>query len=136
MRGVRPDGLARHQQAPRRGSRDARRGEAAIADRLPAERRRAQPRAATVVHPGRDCRGLPYFGVAQTLNGITAESEAQGYGLLLKEIPDGSVPTLAPVVEFLMARRVEGIVFAAPDLGESLTSLVPVSRSGYRPWSS
>ena len=67
--------------------------------------------------------GLPYFGVAQTLNGITAESEAQGYGLLLKEIPDGSVPTLAPVVEFLMARRVEGIVFAAPDLGENLTSL-------------
>ncbi len=67
--------------------------------------------------------GLPYFGVAQTLNGITAESEAQGYGLLLKEIPDGNLPNLAPVVEFLMARRVEGIVFAAPDLGESLTSL-------------
>ena len=30
--------------------------------------------------------GLRYFGVAQTLNGITEESEAHGYALLLKEL--------------------------------------------------
>lgn len=67
--------------------------------------------------------GLRYFGVAQTLNGITEESEAQGYALLLKEIPNGDLDGLMPIVEFLMARRVEGIIFAAPDLGENLSEL-------------
>jgi LacI family transcriptional regulator, lactose operon repressor len=67
--------------------------------------------------------GLRYFGVAQTLNGITEESEAQGYALLLKEISGTSENDLMPVIDFLLARRVEGIVFAAPDLGEDLGSL-------------
>jgi DNA-binding LacI/PurR family transcriptional regulator len=67
--------------------------------------------------------GLGYFGVAQTLNGITEESEAQGYALLLKEIPSTDLAGLMPIVEFLMARRVEGIIFAAPDLGENLAEL-------------
>ena len=67
--------------------------------------------------------GLRYFGVAQTLNGITEESEAQGYALLLKEIPSGDLDGLMPIVEFLMAHRVEGIIFAAPDLGENLSEL-------------
>ena len=67
--------------------------------------------------------GLRYFGVAQTLNGITEESETQGYALLLKEIPGTGLDDLMPVIEFLMAHRVEGIIFAAPDLGENLTAL-------------
>lgn len=67
--------------------------------------------------------GLRYFGVAQTLNGITEESEAQGYALLLKEMEGTALDDLMPVVDFLMARRVEGIMFAAPDLGENLASL-------------
>ena len=67
--------------------------------------------------------GLRYFGVAQTLNGITEESEAQGYALLLKEIPSTDLEGLMPIVELLMARRVEGIIFAAPDLGENLSEL-------------
>jgi LacI family transcriptional regulator, lactose operon repressor len=67
--------------------------------------------------------GLRYFGVAQTLNGITEESEAQGYALLLKEIPATGQDGLMPVIDFLMAHRVEGIVFAAPDLGENPAAL-------------
>jgi LacI family transcriptional regulator len=67
--------------------------------------------------------GLRYFGVGQTLNGITEESEAQGYALLLKEIPGTGLDDLMPIIEFLMARRVEGIIFAAPDFGENLTEL-------------
>ena len=67
--------------------------------------------------------GLRYFGVAQTLNGITEESEAQGYALLLKEISGTGQDDLMPVIEFLMAHRVEGIAFAAPDLGENLATL-------------
>jgi LacI family transcriptional regulator len=67
--------------------------------------------------------GLRYFGVSQTLNGITEESEAQGYALLLKEISGTGASDLMPVIDFLLAHRVEGIVFAAPDLGEDLGSL-------------
>jgi hypothetical protein len=66
--------------------------------------------------------GLRYFGVAQTLNGITEESETQGFALLLKEIPGTGTNDLMPVIEFLMAHRVEGIIFAAPDLGDNLRS--------------
>lgn len=63
--------------------------------------------------------GLRYFGVAQTLNGITEESEASGYALLLKEIPSTGDFDLLPVISFLMAHRVEGIIVAAPDRGEA-----------------
>ena len=67
--------------------------------------------------------GLRYFGVAQTLHGITEESEARGYALLLKEFPGTGTADLMPVIEFLMAHRVEGIIFAAPDLGENLATI-------------
>lgn len=63
--------------------------------------------------------GLRYFGVAQTLNGITEESEASGYALLLKEVTSSEALDVLPVIDFLMAHRVEGIIFAAPDLGEA-----------------
>ena len=63
--------------------------------------------------------GLRYFGVAQTLNGITEESEASGYALLLKEIPSTGDLDLLQVIGFLMAHRVEGIIVAAPDRGEA-----------------
>lgn len=63
--------------------------------------------------------GLRYFGVAQTLNGITEESEASGYALLLKEVASSGEVDVLPVIDFLMAHRVEGIIVAAPDLGEA-----------------
>lgn len=67
--------------------------------------------------------GLRYFGVAQTLNGITEESEASGYALLLKEIPSAGEVDVLPVIEFLMAHWVEGIIFAAPDRGANLPTI-------------
>src|SRR5688572_19238630 len=61
--------------------------------------------------------GLRFFGVAQTLNGITEESERAGYALLLKETAASGDFDILPVIEFLMAHRVEGIIVAAPDVG-------------------
>ena len=67
--------------------------------------------------------GLHFFGVAQTLNGITEASEAAGYALLLRETkPSGDVD-IAPVIEFLMAHRVEGIIVAAPDVGVNIAGI-------------
>ena len=67
--------------------------------------------------------GLKYFGVAQTLNGITEESQAAGYGVLLKEIESTDTVDIAPVIEFMIAHRVEAIIFAAPQLGTNITTV-------------
>ena len=64
--------------------------------------------------------GLRYFGVAQTLNGITEEAQAAGYGVLLKEIESTETVDIGPVIEFMIAHRVEAIIFAAPQLGTNI----------------
>ena len=64
--------------------------------------------------------GLKYFGVAQTVNGIAEECEASGYSVILKELGSFDVPDVEPVVEFLLAQRVEGIIFAPPQMGDNL----------------
>ena len=64
--------------------------------------------------------GLRYFGVAQTLNGITEEAQAAGYGVLLKEIESTETVDIGPVIEFMIAHRVEAIIFAAPQLGANI----------------
>jgi len=60
--------------------------------------------------------GLRYFGVAQTLNGISEEAESAGYSIILKELAAFEVPDIVPVIESLVAHRVEGIIFASPQL--------------------
>jgi LacI family transcriptional regulator len=67
--------------------------------------------------------GLRYFGVAQTLNGITEESQAAGYGVLLKEIESTDTVDIGPVIQFMIAHRVEGIIFAAPQLGTNIATV-------------
>jgi DNA-binding LacI/PurR family transcriptional regulator len=64
--------------------------------------------------------GLRYVGVAQTLNGITEQCETSGYALLLKELPRFDTLNIVPVIEALIARQVEGIIFAASELNENI----------------
>lgn len=64
--------------------------------------------------------GLRYFGVAQTLNGITEQSDTSGYVVLLKEIATSDAAEILSVIEFLIAHRVEGIIFAAPDVAANI----------------
>ena len=64
--------------------------------------------------------GLNYVGVSQTLHGITAQCKAAGYALLLTELPSFETSNLLPLIESLMAHHVEGIIFAAPELGENI----------------
>jgi LacI family transcriptional regulator len=73
--------------------------------------------------------GLKYFGVAQTLTGITEESDASGYGLLLKELASYDDVEVSRIVEFLLGHRVEGIIFVAPEMGNvaALETLLPAS---------
>ncbi len=67
--------------------------------------------------------GLRYFGVAQTLNGITEEAQAAGYGVLLKEIDSSETIDIAPVFDFMIGHQVEGIIFAAPQIGANIATV-------------
>jgi LacI family transcriptional regulator len=64
--------------------------------------------------------GLRFVGVSQTLNGITEQCEAEGYALLIKELPRFDTTDIVPVIESLMEHQVEGIIFAAPELNENV----------------
>lgn len=76
---------------------------------------------------------LKYFGVAQTLNGITEESEASGYALLLKELVTYDDVEIVRVVEFLLAHRVEGIIFVAPEMGTNIATVGAQLPASYPP---
>jgi LacI family transcriptional regulator len=63
--------------------------------------------------------GLKYVGPSRTLNGITKQSEALGYTLLLKELPDFHANNLQPLLNSLLERRVDGILWAVPEVGDN-----------------
>jgi DNA-binding LacI/PurR family transcriptional regulator len=67
--------------------------------------------------------GLRYFGVAQTVNGVAEAAEAAGYSIILKELASFDVPDIAPVVDYFVAHRVEGIIFAPPQMGANIRRL-------------
>ncbi|MEJ2212405.1 MAG: LacI family DNA-binding transcriptional regulator [Anaerolineae bacterium] len=63
--------------------------------------------------------GLKFAGPSRTLNGITAQAEELGYTLLLKELPDFDADDVQPLLNSLLARRVDGILWAVPEVGQN-----------------
>jgi len=63
--------------------------------------------------------GLKYLGPSRTLNGITEQAEELGYTLLLKELPDFGGDSVQPLLNSLLARRVDGILWAVPEVGDN-----------------
>jgi DNA-binding LacI/PurR family transcriptional regulator len=63
--------------------------------------------------------GLDYLGPAQILNGITQGAESLGYALLLKELPDLQTEGIDAVLQSLLARQVDGIIWAIPVVGDN-----------------
>src|SRR6185369_3008873 len=78
--------------------------------------------------------GLKYFGVAQTLNGITEASEESGFALFLKELSSYDRAEVARAVQVLLGHRVEGIIFVAPELGENIANVIEQLPSSYPPF--
>lgn len=68
--------------------------------------------------------GLQLVGPRQSLNGITEKAEAMGYTLLLKELPEFQDCDPQPVLNSLLARQVDGILWAVPEVGENRCWLV------------
>jgi LacI family transcriptional regulator len=63
--------------------------------------------------------GLSYIGPSRTLNGITEQAERMGYALLLKELPHFSTHDLQPLLNSLLARQIDGIIWAVPEVGSN-----------------
>jgi LacI family transcriptional regulator len=63
--------------------------------------------------------GLKYIGPSRTLNGIAEQAEELGYGLLLKELPSFNANDIKPILNFLVSRQVDGIIWAVAEIGEN-----------------
>lgn len=63
--------------------------------------------------------GLKHIGPSRTLNGITSAAEEAGYALLLKELPRFDAEDIVPIFQALLARHVDGIIWAVPEVGEN-----------------
>jgi LacI family transcriptional regulator len=63
--------------------------------------------------------GLKYIGPSRTLNGITEQAEAMGYSLLLKGLTEFDMGDVEPVLNALLARQVDGIIWAVSEVGSN-----------------
>ncbi len=67
--------------------------------------------------------GLKYIGPSRTLSGITSRAEELGYTLLLKEFPRFDIEEIEPLLQTLLSRHVDGIVWAVPEVGDNRKQL-------------
>ncbi len=63
--------------------------------------------------------GLKYVGPSRTLSGITKQAEEMEYTLLLKELPGFYTNEIQPLLNSLLARQVDGIIWAVPEIGRN-----------------
>jgi LacI family transcriptional regulator len=63
--------------------------------------------------------GLDYIGPSRTLSGIAGAAEEAGYSLLLKELAGFEDQDVAPILQALLSHQVDGIIWAAPEVGQS-----------------
>ena len=63
--------------------------------------------------------GLKFIGPSRTLNGITFQAEEMGYTLLLKELPRFNTNEVEPILNSLIARQVDGIIWAVPEVSDN-----------------
>jgi LacI family transcriptional regulator len=63
--------------------------------------------------------GLRFVGPSRTLNGITTRAETMGYSLLLKKLPKFDTEDVEPILNDLLARQVDGIIWAVPEVGRN-----------------
>ncbi len=63
--------------------------------------------------------GLKYIGPSRTLNGITQTAEENGYTLLLKELPEFNTNRVETVLNSLLSRHVDGIIWHVPEIEDN-----------------
>jgi LacI family transcriptional regulator len=63
--------------------------------------------------------GLRYIGPSRTLNGITGQAEELGYTLLLKKLSRFDTGDVESILNELLARQVDGIIWAVSEVGNN-----------------
>ncbi len=63
--------------------------------------------------------GIDYFGPSRTMIGIEQQADELGYSLLLSLVSDPETHDQERVLDTLLARRVDGIIWAVPEVGEN-----------------
>jgi LacI family transcriptional regulator len=72
--------------------------------------------------------GLRFIGPSRTLSGITSKTEALGYGLLIKELPQFQTNDVQTLLQWFQSHQVDGIIWAVPEIGDNhswLDSFLP-----------
>lgn len=73
--------------------------------------------------------GLEYFGTSHILSGIEQEANRLGYTLLLNLIRQPEESDIRTIFDKLMALHVNGIIWAAPEIGNNRTWIDEVSQA-------
>jgi LacI family transcriptional regulator len=63
--------------------------------------------------------GLKYNGPSRTLNGIADKADELGYMLLMKELNNFEANSIEDVIDSLLARQVDGILWGVPEIGNN-----------------
>ncbi|MBL8102292.1 MAG: LacI family DNA-binding transcriptional regulator [Anaerolineales bacterium] len=63
--------------------------------------------------------GLKYIGPSRTIYGIADKADELGYMLLMKEIDNFNINSIDEVIDSLLARQVDGILWVAPEIGNN-----------------
>lgn len=63
--------------------------------------------------------GLKYIGPSRTLNGIADKADELGYMLLMKKLDNFDVIGIDSVIDSLLARQVDGIIWDVPEVGQN-----------------
>jgi len=63
--------------------------------------------------------GLKHIGPSRTLNGIADKADELGYMLLMKELDSQNSDKVDDVIDSLLARQVDGILWVAPEIGDN-----------------
>jgi DNA-binding LacI/PurR family transcriptional regulator len=63
--------------------------------------------------------GIDYYGPSRTVVGVEQQSNELGYSLLLNLLPEPDHTNVGPILDLLAARRVDGIVWAVPEVGDN-----------------
>lgn len=71
--------------------------------------------------------GIDYYGPSRTVLGVEQQSAELGYSLLLNLIPKPDHADVRPVLDGLADRRVDGIVWAVPEVGDNRIWIEPDS---------
>lgn len=69
--------------------------------------------------------GLDFFGPSQIVVGIEREADEMGYSILLRLIHWSDPLHARRALEMLSGRQVDGIIWAAPEIGDNRSGVVP-----------